>query len=144
VVVADSEFRTFESLDCWKACREVRLFSKIVRQFPKEELFELVKHMKRTARSGTHNVAEAYGRFHYQESMKFCRNARGSLYELLDQFMTAHDEGFVPDMILREAKTLIERAVRLVNGYIRYLSNKKAEESGPPNQSNQPINESPT
>nr|WP_299208590.1 four helix bundle protein [uncultured Dokdonia sp.] len=27
------------------------------------------------------NIAEDFGRFHYQENIQFCRMARGSLYE---------------------------------------------------------------
>jgi hypothetical protein len=32
-------YKSFEELECWKACREVRLFIyKLVKKFPKEEL----------------------------------------------------------------------------------------------------------
>ena len=51
--------RSFEDLECWKACREVRRFIyKLVKKFPKEELYGLVQDMRRPARSTTHNIAE--------------------------------------------------------------------------------------
>lgn len=49
-------FRTFEDLECWKACTEVRRFiSELVKKFPKEEKFALVDDMKRAARSTTYD-----------------------------------------------------------------------------------------
>ena len=36
-------FKTFEDLECWKACTEVRKFiCTLVKSFPKEEKFGLV------------------------------------------------------------------------------------------------------
>ena len=74
-------FKSFEELECWQACREVRKFiSNLVKAYPKEEKFALVDDMKRAARSTTHNIAEGFGRFHFQENIQFCRQSRGSLY----------------------------------------------------------------
>lgn len=59
-------FKSFEDLECWKACTEVRRFiTQLVKKYPKEERFALVDDMKRAARSTTHNIAEGFGRFHY-------------------------------------------------------------------------------
>jgi hypothetical protein len=50
-------FKSFEDLDCWKACTEVRRFiTKLVKKYPKEEKYTLVDDMKRAARSTTHNT----------------------------------------------------------------------------------------
>jgi four helix bundle protein len=58
-------FKSFEDLECWKACTEVRRFvSELVKKYPKEEKFGLVDDMKRSGRSTTHNLAEGFGRFH--------------------------------------------------------------------------------
>ena len=58
--------KSFEELDCWQACTELRRFiSELVKKYPKEEKFALVDDMKRAARSTTHNIAEGFGRFHY-------------------------------------------------------------------------------
>lgn len=70
-------YRSFEELDCWKACTDVRRFvTELLKSFPKEEKFALVDDMKRAARSTTHNIAEGFGRFHYQENIQFCRHSR--------------------------------------------------------------------
>jgi four helix bundle protein len=70
VVQEKYSFKSFEELDCWKACREVRKFVyELVKKFPKEELYGLVSDMKRAARSTTHNISVGFGRYHYQENI---------------------------------------------------------------------------
>jgi len=121
-----NSFSSFEDLECWKACTEVRRFiSELVKNFPKEEKFALVDDMKRAARSTTHNIAEGFGRFHYQENVQFCRISRGSLYELIDQLITSQDDGYITSEEYEKGRSLIERALPLLNGYIKYLSERK-------------------
>lgn len=74
--------------------------------------------------STTANLAEGYGRFHYADNAKFCSNACGSAYEVLDHLITAADENFIDETTLAEGRKLVETSIRLINGYIRYL--KKA------------------
>jgi len=119
-------FRSFEDLECWKACTEVRRFiSELVKKYPKEEKFALVDDMKRAARSTTHNIAEGFGRFHYQENIQFCRHSRGSLYELIDQLITSKDDGYITSEEYEEGRALISKSLALLNGYINYLSRQK-------------------
>ena len=51
--------RSFEDLDCWKACRELRLFvfRKVLPVLPNEERYRLGDQILRAARSTTANVA---------------------------------------------------------------------------------------
>lgn len=85
----------------------------------------MVDDMKRAARSTTHNVAEGFGRFHFQENVQFCRISRGSLYELIDQLITSKDDDYITSEEYEEGRTLISKALALLNGYIRYLSRQK-------------------
>lgn len=63
--MSKESFKSFEDLECWKACTEVRRFvSNLIKKYPKEEKFALVDDMKRAARSTTHNISEGFGRFH--------------------------------------------------------------------------------
>ena len=90
----EKAIRSFEDLEVWKACREVRTFvAKLVKKLPVEEKYRLKDQMIRAARSTTANLAEGFGRFHYQENIQFCRQTRGSLYELLDHLITGKDDG---------------------------------------------------
>jgi len=129
VKMVDNAFKTFEDLECWKACRELRNFVALVsKALPKGEEYRLKDQMLRAARSTTANIAEGYGRFHYQESIQFCRHSRGSLYEVLDHFIAGYDENLMKECQLKQCRALVERGVMLLNGYIRFLGKKKSED----------------
>ena len=122
--------RTFEDLDCWKACRELRIFVALAcKHLPKTEEFRLKDQGLRAARRTTAGIAEGYGRFHYQESIQYCRASRGSVYEVLDHFITGEDEGLFSEAQVVECRQLVEKCVRLLNGYIRYLNSRKNDDS---------------
>ena len=125
-MVKKESYKSFEELDCWKTCTDVRRFvTELLKSYPKEEKFALDDDMKRAARSTTHNIAEGFGRFHYQESIQFCRQSRGSLHELIDQLITSRDEGFIKNDEYLKGRELISKALALLNGYINYLSQQK-------------------
>ncbi len=100
-----SKIKSFEDLECWKACVEVRIYiSVLIKKFPVSEKFDLVSNMRRASRSPTRNIAEGYGRYHFQENIQFCRQSRGSLFELLDDLITARDEGYITEQEYIEGK----------------------------------------
>lgn len=115
--------RSFEDLDCWKACRDLRLFvaREVIPALPKEERYRLGDQLLRAARSTTANIAEGYGRFHYLDNAKFCSNARGSCWEVIDHLITASDENLITDELLARGRELANSAARLVTGYMNYL-----------------------
>ncbi len=124
--VGKESFKSFEELECWKACTDVRRFiSELVKKYSKEEKYSLVDDMKRAARSTSHNIAEGFGRFHFQENIQFCRHSRGSLHELVDQLIASYDDGFITHEEYEKGRTLISKAMALLNGYINYLSRQK-------------------
>src|SRR5437764_11158638 len=107
-----SPIRTFEELDCWKHCRSLRVFvaRQAVPALPRHEQYRLADQMLRAARSTTANIAEGYGRFHYLDNAKFCSNARGSCWEVLDHLITSSDEALLPRQLLsRKAKRSSKR-----------------------------------
>ena len=128
-------FESFEELDCWKAAKEVRLnIEKIISKLPAQEKFDLVDNMRRAARSATRNIAEGFGRFYYQENIRFCRQSRGSQQELIDDLITCRDNSYITEEEYTTYRKALDRSLNILNGYIRYLqkqkdSNPKAEES---------------
>ena len=117
---------TFEDLTVWQWCRELRKkVSNLVKSFPKIEQFRLVDQMIRSSRSVTANIAEGYGRYHYQENIQFCRQARGSLYELLDHFTAALEERYINQKEFDEFRIEIFGSIKILNGYIKYLQKEK-------------------
>jgi four helix bundle protein len=117
------KIRTFEELECWKACRQLRVFvtRQVMPLLPREEKYRLGDQIIHAARSITANIAEGYGRFHYLDNAKFVSNARGSCWEVLDHLIAASDEGLIEDRILSEGRGHIDKAIRLLNGYLKYL-----------------------
>ena len=120
------EIKTFEDLVCWQNATELRRsLIPLIKTFPESEKFGLSSQMKRASRSVTHNIAEGYGRFHFQENIQFCRVARGSLYELLDQLIVAKDENYLTIENFENIKALVLETVKILNGYIGYLNKAK-------------------
>ena len=119
----------FRDLDVWKKCREIRIMIwKLSKTFPAEEKFRLADQMIRASRSSTANIAEGHGRFHYQENIQFCRQSRGSLFELIDHVLVAEECEYIDK---EQKEKLIEHiisAIRLLNGYIKYLKSRKDKE----------------
>ncbi len=116
----------FEDLIVWMRSRELRIeFTAVTKSFPKDEKYLLVNQIVRAARSVTNNIAEGYGRFHYQENFLFCRQARGSLYELIDHLTICFDEKYITEQKYSELKFNIYNIIKLLNGYISYLKKQK-------------------
>ena len=124
------DITSFEELQCYKEARLLRIeVSKFVRTLPKEEEYRLKDQILRSSRSVTANIAEGYGRHHYQENLQFCRIARGSLTETLEHLITGFDENYLNDDQLNCYRSQIEKAHKLLNGFIGYLKKAKATNS---------------
>ncbi|MDZ7692561.1 MAG: four helix bundle protein [Balneolaceae bacterium] len=122
------QVRSFQDLKVWKRARRVqRMVAQIVISFPNYEEYRLKDQMIRSSRSIARNIAEGYGRYHYQENIQFCRQSRGSLSELLNDLLTALEEKYIKRNEYDDARNEIENCHKLLNGYIRYL--KKAKEN---------------
>ncbi|MFY9307506.1 MAG: four helix bundle protein [Bacteroidia bacterium] len=122
-----SSIKSFEDLECWKAARDVRIFiSKIIAKLPLQEKYDLIDNMRRASRSCTRNIAEGFGRFHYQENIQFCRISRGSMTELIDDLITCTDEKYISTEQLLTGRQTIQKAMALLNGYITYLDKAKS------------------
>ena len=122
---------SFTELDVYKECRAFRKWiSKIVRQHvPPKEKFLLTAQILDSSRSVTANIAEGHGRFYYQDNIRFCRIARGSLEETLEHLITSFDEKYISSELLKEGKKKQEKCLKILNGYIRYLNNSKMGDS---------------
>ena len=92
------KYDDFRDLEVWQQCKAIRKEIWVLcKAFPQEEKFRLSDQMIRASRSATACIGEGYGRFHYQETIQFCRQARGSLYELIDHCDVAVECGYLDD-----------------------------------------------
>ena len=85
----------------------------------------MIDQIKRSSRSVIANIAEGYGRFHYLDNIKFCRDARCSLNETFDYLTVAFDEKYINEIWLNQYKQQFVKVLRLLNGYIGYLKKQK-------------------
>ncbi|PYL34226.1 MAG: four helix bundle protein [Verrucomicrobia bacterium] len=123
----DAAFRTFEDLDVYQKAREFRKrMYAAARKLPDFEKYELGRQIRRAAVSLTNNIAECHGRYHYLDEIKFQIQSRGSLAELLDDLNVCHDEHYLPTAEIVELKERAKEVQRLINGYIRFLRERKA------------------
>lgn len=116
----------FENLNVWKVAHEIRIeVSSLIKNYPVHERYELSNQTLRAARSVGANIAEGHGRFNYQENIRFCRIARGSLNELIDHLIVANMEGYLDNEVLQNLKDKIYLNIKILNGYIFYLGKQK-------------------
>jgi four helix bundle protein len=112
----------FEELACWKAATAVRkMVGQTIRRLPQDEKHLLSKNMRRTSRSITRNIAEAYGRLPDQESVRCCIAARGALFMLMDQYIIARDEDYISPMEYHTGRIRIDAALHSLDEYIDSL-----------------------
>ena len=71
------------------------------------------------------NIAEGYGRFYYQDNVRFCYNGRGSLEETLSHLSFAFEADFIPEILFKELENEGEEIDKMLNGYISYLKKSK-------------------
>ena len=120
---------SFTELETWKQARKIRiLISDLTKTFPATAKFRLTDQLIRCSRSIGNNIAEGHGRFHYQDNVRFCIIARGSLSETLDQMIVAVDEQIITQEAFKAFELEYDYCLRLLNGYIMHIKKKKNDE----------------
>src|SRR6266550_8834502 len=120
-------FQTFEDLQVYKAARDFRKAMYAVnRHLPDFEKYELGSQIRRASVSLTNNMAEGHGRFHYPDQIRFFLHSRGSLQESVDDINVCNDEKYLEGDEITELKREAWRVLGLINGYLRYLRDRKA------------------
>jgi four helix bundle protein len=124
----------FTDIEAWKLARELKIaVYSIIKKLPVEERYDLASQLRRAATSCTANIAEGYGRFHYQENIQFCRISRGSMYEIQDHLITCLDNDYIAKEEYDSVWELSENAIRVLDGYIRYLRKQQSKNLSKPN-----------
>ena len=117
----------FTDLDAWRINHEVVLeIYKATKKFPREERFGLIDQIRRAASSITANIAEAWGRFHFADKIRFYYQARGSSAEVQNFLILAYDLGYLTEKELQFLKEKIWQGFQVLNGLIRSTEKRKS------------------
>ncbi len=122
-----------ERLETWQKAKEfaLRVYREVLPLLPAEERWSLGVQLRRAATSIAANIAEGHGRHYYQDNIRFCYNARGSLEEVASHLAIARDTEFVPERLFCSLQEDAHKLVQLINGYIAYLRKSKQGQNEP-------------
>ncbi len=111
-----------DDFELYRFAREFRRkVYRLIRQLPASERYCLDCQMRRAAVSVSNNIAEGHGRWHYRENMRFCRIARGSTDEILDDLNVCEDEAYGDPKLIGQLRADAHKLIARINSYIAYL-----------------------
>ena len=89
--------RGLESLQVWRKAQNVAVLvcRDIVTGFPEDEKWSLSSQLRRSVQSIPANIAEGFGRYYFQEGVRYSYIARGSLDETYSHLNLAHRLGYI-------------------------------------------------
>jgi four helix bundle protein len=116
-----------KKLQVWVRAKDyaVKIYKQVLPLLPSEEKWNLNQQLRRSSLSVSANIAEGYGRFYYQDNVRFCYNARGSLEETLSHLVFAFEMEFIPAALYNELEKEDEEIEKMLNGYISFLKKSK-------------------
>jgi four helix bundle protein len=119
--------RGFEDLECYRLALEVmseiHAFSKTL---PSDEKFDLYAQIRRSSKGVTANIGEAYGRYHYLDSLHYYSIARGELSETLAHLINAQVLHYIDQLKFESLYQLIRQSEQALNGFMAYIRRQRA------------------
>lgn len=122
-----------EGLTVWRKAMDltVDVCQNVLPAFPEHERFALTSQLRRSIQSIPANIAEGHGRYYFQDAIRFCYIARGSLEEARTQIALASRLGYFEQDLYRRLENQLVEIRSLLNGYIAYLKRIKRGASEP-------------
>ena len=95
------------------------------------EKYSMTSQLRRSCQSVPANIAEGYGRYYYQDNVRYCYIARGSLEETFSHLNLAHELDYLDNDIYDSLCNDIQEMRRMLSGYISYLKTSKRGSTEP-------------
>ncbi len=113
----------FEEIEAWQKARELarRIYESTSRG-PLAKSFGLRNQLERSAASVMSNIAEGFGRGGDKEFIQMLSIAKGSAHEVKSLLYLAMDADLLAKQDFEEYSDLADQAIRLIGGFMRYLS----------------------
>ena len=115
------------------------IYQLVIPNLPSEEKWSLGTQLRRASASIPANIAEGYGRYYYQETIRFCYLARGFLMELMSHTTIAKSQGYVSEQIESIISEKADTLLKLIHGYIKYLKRSKRGSTEPGSKLSEPV-----
>ena len=114
-------------LKVWVRAKDfaLKIYEQILPLLPTEEKWNLNQQLRRSSLSISANIAEGYGRYYYQDNVRFCYLARGSLEETLSHLVFAFEAKHIPEELYNKFESEGEEIDKMLNGYIAFLKKSK-------------------
>lgn len=115
-----NKIQSFRDLHAWQEAYKLAIMIyKVVKTFPREELFGIIMQIRRAVVSVASNIAEGFSRNSFKEKIQFYYTALGSLTELRNQLDLSKGIGYLlaDDYSVLEIQAL--RCDKLIHGLIR-------------------------
>ena len=112
----------FEDLKVWQLSHKLALeVTELVNTFPKYEKYDLISQMRRSSRSIPSDIAEGFGRFHFNDKLTFYERARASLSELRNHFMEALGNKYIDEDVYDRYRVKMSEVGFLLNRLMRNI-----------------------
>jgi four helix bundle protein len=116
-------FKRFQDIIAWQLSRALNL--RVDEYLARPEFkrkYKFVDQLSDSVRSAPRNIAEGHMRgFKHKEFAQLVRIARGSLGEVLNHLVDAHDQKLITEGELIGCESLAKRAIKASTALIRYL-----------------------
>jgi four helix bundle protein len=125
--------QSLKKLLVWVRAKDfgLKIYRQVLPLLPHEEKWNLNQQLRRSSLSVSANIAEGHGRFYYQDNVRFCYNARGSLEETLSHLIFSFEADFISVALYNELEAEGEEIEKMLNGYISFLKKNKHGENEP-------------
>ncbi len=119
--------QSLKKLQVWMRAKDygLKIYKQVLPLLPAEEKWNLNQQLRRSSLSVSANIAEGHGRFYYQDNVRFCYNARGSLEETLSHLVFSFEADYIPSALYKELETEGEEIEKMLNGCIAFLKKSK-------------------
>ncbi|AOY82360.1 four helix bundle protein [Moorena producens JHB] len=117
-----SGINDFKDLKIWQKGMEIaEKCYFLTKLFPKDELYGMVKQIRRAAASIPANIAEGYGRRSTPEYIRFLNIAQGSINELETHIILSERVGLSNQKELELISSLLREESRMIIALIKKL-----------------------
>jgi four helix bundle protein len=119
------KIQRFEDLRCWQVARSlVKEIFLICEKGKLAKDFETRAQFKKAALSTMNNIAEGFGRFHRNDSLRFYDYSQSSALEVQSMLYTLCDVGYINEAEAQSMRTKAEEAKNLTLGLVKYINAK--------------------